>query len=174
MILQVTRKVMTAILSLPPGDIYNLSVTACTERGSNTSMLHLVKLGKKKYMGVYVKTIFQGKLVFASLGFAWYSQLNAVTEKLFTVFFKCKIVYTTKEYVQLSIKFSECNVYCVGRQECSPSIVRLEEPRSLRILEIKRPRRLSSAVYSTLSDTIPFSCNYYVMFPLMSSIKIIR
>lgn len=95
MILQVTRNVMTAILSLPPGDIYNLSVTACTERGSNTSMLHLVKLGKKKYMGVYVKTIFQGKLVFASLGFAWYSQLNAVTEKLFTVFFKCKIVYTT-------------------------------------------------------------------------------
>ncbi|KAL1775745.1 receptor-type tyrosine-protein phosphatase O isoform X2 [Sigmodon hispidus] len=40
----VTRNVMTAILSLPPGDIYNLSVTACTERGSNTSMLHLVKL----------------------------------------------------------------------------------------------------------------------------------
>ncbi|KAK2493211.1 hypothetical protein MC885_005767, partial [Smutsia gigantea] len=40
----VTRNVMTAILNLPPGDIYNLSVTACTERGSNTSMLHLVKL----------------------------------------------------------------------------------------------------------------------------------
>uniref|UniRef100_A0A8I5TZ58 Receptor-type tyrosine-protein phosphatase O n=1 Tax=Pongo abelii TaxID=9601 RepID=A0A8I5TZ58_PONAB len=40
----VTRNVMTAILSLPPGDIYNLSVTACTERGSNTSMLRLVKL----------------------------------------------------------------------------------------------------------------------------------
>ncbi|XP_060240304.1 receptor-type tyrosine-protein phosphatase O isoform X3 [Meriones unguiculatus] len=40
----VTRSVMTAILSLPAGDIYNLSVTACTERGSNTSMLRLVKL----------------------------------------------------------------------------------------------------------------------------------
>ncbi|VTJ65530.1 Hypothetical predicted protein, partial [Marmota monax] len=40
----VTRNVMTAILSLPPGDIYNLSVTACTERGSNTSTLRLVKL----------------------------------------------------------------------------------------------------------------------------------
>ncbi|XP_073079326.1 receptor-type tyrosine-protein phosphatase O isoform X1 [Manis javanica] len=40
----VTRNVMTAILNLPPGDIYNLSVTACTERGSNTSTLHLVKL----------------------------------------------------------------------------------------------------------------------------------
>jgi hypothetical protein len=39
---------MTAILSLPPGDIYNLSVTACTERGSNTSLLHLVKLGKRR------------------------------------------------------------------------------------------------------------------------------
>lgn len=51
MILQVTRNVMTAILSLPPGDIYNLSVTACTERGSNTSMLRLVKLGKKSVLG---------------------------------------------------------------------------------------------------------------------------
>ncbi|NWY75223.1 PTPRO phosphatase, partial [Erithacus rubecula] len=40
----VTRSVMTAVLSLPPGDIYNLSVTACTERGSNTSMPQLVKL----------------------------------------------------------------------------------------------------------------------------------
>ncbi|NXX75861.1 PTPRO phosphatase, partial [Urocolius indicus] len=40
----VTRNVMTAVLSLPPGDIYNLSVTACTERGSNTSLPHLVKL----------------------------------------------------------------------------------------------------------------------------------
>ncbi|XP_020849995.1 receptor-type tyrosine-protein phosphatase O isoform X2 [Phascolarctos cinereus] len=40
----VTRNVMTAVLNLPPGDIYNLSVTACTERGSNTSMPHVVKL----------------------------------------------------------------------------------------------------------------------------------
>ncbi|XP_064371608.1 receptor-type tyrosine-protein phosphatase O isoform X7 [Dromaius novaehollandiae] len=40
----VTRSVLTAVLSLPPGDIYNLSVTACTERGSNTSLPQLVKL----------------------------------------------------------------------------------------------------------------------------------
>ncbi|EMP35052.1 Receptor-type tyrosine-protein phosphatase O, partial [Chelonia mydas] len=40
----VTRNVMTAVLSLPPGDIYNLSVTACTERGSNTSTPQIVKL----------------------------------------------------------------------------------------------------------------------------------
>ncbi|XP_061494493.1 receptor-type tyrosine-protein phosphatase O isoform X4 [Rhineura floridana] len=40
----VTRNVMTAVLNLPPGDIYNLSVTACTETGSNTSALRLVKV----------------------------------------------------------------------------------------------------------------------------------
>ncbi|XP_072855881.2 receptor-type tyrosine-protein phosphatase O isoform X2 [Pogona vitticeps] len=40
----VTRNVMTAMLNLPPGDIYNLSVTACTETGSNTSALRLVKV----------------------------------------------------------------------------------------------------------------------------------
>nr|XP_044995477.1 receptor-type tyrosine-protein phosphatase O isoform X2 [Jaculus jaculus] len=40
----VTRNVMTTVLSLPPGDIYNISVTACTERGRNTSEPRLVKL----------------------------------------------------------------------------------------------------------------------------------
>ncbi|KAL8222256.1 UNVERIFIED_CONTAM: hypothetical protein K2H54_075224 [Gekko kuhli] len=40
----VTRNVMTAVLNVPPGDIYNLSVTACTETGSNTSALQLVKI----------------------------------------------------------------------------------------------------------------------------------
>ncbi|XP_042323784.1 receptor-type tyrosine-protein phosphatase O [Sceloporus undulatus] len=40
----VTRNVMTAVLNLPPGDIYNLSVTACTETGSNTSVSQLVKV----------------------------------------------------------------------------------------------------------------------------------
>ncbi|XP_036375885.1 receptor-type tyrosine-protein phosphatase O [Megalops cyprinoides] len=40
----VTRTVMKATLTLPPGDIYNLTVTACTERGRNTSMPHIIKL----------------------------------------------------------------------------------------------------------------------------------
>nr|XP_060632628.1 receptor-type tyrosine-protein phosphatase O isoform X3 [Anolis sagrei ordinatus] len=40
----VTRNAMTAVLNLPPGDIYNLSVTACTETGSNTSASQLVKV----------------------------------------------------------------------------------------------------------------------------------
>ncbi|XP_053261015.1 receptor-type tyrosine-protein phosphatase O isoform X2 [Podarcis raffonei] len=40
----VTRNVMSAVLNLPPGDIYNLSVTACTETGSNMSALQLVKV----------------------------------------------------------------------------------------------------------------------------------
>uniref|UniRef100_A0A8C9RI04 protein-tyrosine-phosphatase n=1 Tax=Scleropages formosus TaxID=113540 RepID=A0A8C9RI04_SCLFO len=40
----VTRTVMKAALALPPGDIYNLTVTACTERSRNTSTPHIVKL----------------------------------------------------------------------------------------------------------------------------------
>ncbi|MEE6525616.1 hypothetical protein FKM82_025729, partial [Ascaphus truei] len=40
----VTRNVMTAVISLPPGDIYNITVTACTERSCNSSVSHLVKL----------------------------------------------------------------------------------------------------------------------------------
>lgn len=42
---QVTRNMMKASLALPPGDIYNLTVTACTERSRNTSVPHIMKLG---------------------------------------------------------------------------------------------------------------------------------
>uniref|UniRef100_A0A665VCF8 protein-tyrosine-phosphatase n=1 Tax=Echeneis naucrates TaxID=173247 RepID=A0A665VCF8_ECHNA len=40
----VTRNVMRASLPLPPGDIYNLTVTACTERSRNTSLPNIIKL----------------------------------------------------------------------------------------------------------------------------------
>ncbi|XP_041833467.1 receptor-type tyrosine-protein phosphatase O isoform X2 [Melanotaenia boesemani] len=40
----VTRNVMQASLPLPPGDIYNLTVTACTERSRNTSTPNIIKL----------------------------------------------------------------------------------------------------------------------------------
>uniref|UniRef100_A0A3Q1ET59 protein-tyrosine-phosphatase n=1 Tax=Acanthochromis polyacanthus TaxID=80966 RepID=A0A3Q1ET59_9TELE len=40
----VTRNVMRAHLPLPPGDIYNLTVTACTERSRNTSTPNIIKL----------------------------------------------------------------------------------------------------------------------------------
>ncbi|XP_035851785.1 receptor-type tyrosine-protein phosphatase O isoform X2 [Sander lucioperca] len=42
--IDVTRNVMRASLPLPPGDIYNLTVTACTERSRNTSMPNIIKL----------------------------------------------------------------------------------------------------------------------------------
>lgn len=42
---KVTRNIMKASLALPPGDIYNLTVTACTERSRNTSTSHILKLG---------------------------------------------------------------------------------------------------------------------------------
>ncbi|RXM34878.1 Receptor-type tyrosine-protein phosphatase O [Acipenser ruthenus] len=40
----VSRSVMRAVLSLPPGDIYNLTVTACTERSKNTSQPRIIQL----------------------------------------------------------------------------------------------------------------------------------
>ncbi|XP_068162464.1 receptor-type tyrosine-protein phosphatase O isoform X2 [Antennarius striatus] len=42
--LHVTRGVMQASLPLPPGDIYNLTVTACTERSRNSSAPSIIKL----------------------------------------------------------------------------------------------------------------------------------
>uniref|UniRef100_A0A8C1NW81 Protein tyrosine phosphatase receptor type O n=1 Tax=Cyprinus carpio TaxID=7962 RepID=A0A8C1NW81_CYPCA len=40
----VTRNMMKASLALPPGDIYNLTVSACTETSCNTSAPHIIKL----------------------------------------------------------------------------------------------------------------------------------
>uniref|UniRef100_A0A4W3IKX1 protein-tyrosine-phosphatase n=1 Tax=Callorhinchus milii TaxID=7868 RepID=A0A4W3IKX1_CALMI len=42
--IQVPRSVMTTVLRLPPGDIYNLTVVAYTEGSSNTSAPRLVQL----------------------------------------------------------------------------------------------------------------------------------
>ncbi|XP_072233557.1 receptor-type tyrosine-protein phosphatase O isoform X2 [Leuresthes tenuis] len=42
--IDVTRNVMRASLPLPPGDIYNLTVTACTERSRNMSTPNIIKL----------------------------------------------------------------------------------------------------------------------------------
>lgn len=50
---QVTRNVMRASLPLPPGDIYNLTVTACTERSRNTSMPNIIKLGQNQHTSYY-------------------------------------------------------------------------------------------------------------------------
>ncbi|XP_026066048.1 receptor-type tyrosine-protein phosphatase O isoform X3 [Carassius auratus] len=42
--IDVTRNMMKASLTLPPGDIYNLTVSACTETSRNTSAPHIIKL----------------------------------------------------------------------------------------------------------------------------------
>ena len=44
-----------------------------------------------------------------------------------------------KGCVHLSVSFCERSVYCGGRQECSSLMVRLEELRSLRVLEMEGP-----------------------------------
>ncbi|XP_018430842.1 PREDICTED: receptor-type tyrosine-protein phosphatase O [Nanorana parkeri] len=40
----VSRNMMTAMMALPAGDVYNITVTAFTERSSNSSLPYLVKL----------------------------------------------------------------------------------------------------------------------------------
>ncbi|KAL0964895.1 hypothetical protein UPYG_G00274040 [Umbra pygmaea] len=40
----VTRNMMRTSLALPPGDIYNLTVTACTENKRNSSIPYIIKL----------------------------------------------------------------------------------------------------------------------------------
>ncbi|XP_061663501.1 receptor-type tyrosine-protein phosphatase O [Syngnathoides biaculeatus] len=49
----VTRNKMRASLPLPPGDIYNLTVTACTERSRNASLPSILKLEPAPPRSVY-------------------------------------------------------------------------------------------------------------------------
>uniref|UniRef100_A0A8C5HJ97 protein-tyrosine-phosphatase n=1 Tax=Gouania willdenowi TaxID=441366 RepID=A0A8C5HJ97_GOUWI len=51
---RVTRNVMRASLPLPPGDIYNLTVTACTERSRNSSNPRIIKLEPAPPRSLYV------------------------------------------------------------------------------------------------------------------------
>ena len=140
---------MTAVLSLPPGDIYNLSVTACTERGSNTSMLRLVKLGKKRTQVCVCASNHAGGLVFVSLGLAWSSPLKEMEKTGSVSFINAKKDFTLSKKVH-STYVSVRTVSTLLGEGSSLFIIRLEEPQSLRILEMKGP----SAIFSTLSDTI--------------------
>uniref|UniRef100_A0A673FQR8 Receptor-type tyrosine-protein phosphatase O-like n=1 Tax=Sinocyclocheilus rhinocerous TaxID=307959 RepID=A0A673FQR8_9TELE len=52
--IHVTRNMMKASLALPPGDIYNLTVSACTETSRNTSAPHIIKLEPAPPKSLYV------------------------------------------------------------------------------------------------------------------------
>uniref|UniRef100_A0A671SF47 Receptor-type tyrosine-protein phosphatase O-like n=1 Tax=Sinocyclocheilus anshuiensis TaxID=1608454 RepID=A0A671SF47_9TELE len=52
--IHVTRNMMKASLALPPGDIYNLTVSACTETSHNTSAPHIIKLEPAPPKSLYV------------------------------------------------------------------------------------------------------------------------
>ncbi|XP_075704938.1 receptor-type tyrosine-protein phosphatase O [Rhinoderma darwinii] len=73
----VSRTTMTAVLGLPAGDIYNITVTACTERSSNTSRPHLVKLDPAPPKSLYAvnKTQTTFTLLWVEEGFSDYSEV---------------------------------------------------------------------------------------------------
>ncbi|XP_028249927.1 receptor-type tyrosine-protein phosphatase O isoform X2 [Parambassis ranga] len=55
--IDVTRNMMRASLPLPPGDIYNLTVTACTERSRNTSTPNIIKLDPAPPRSLYAVNV---------------------------------------------------------------------------------------------------------------------
>ncbi|XP_018107293.1 receptor-type tyrosine-protein phosphatase O isoform X2 [Xenopus laevis] len=62
----VSRSGMATVLSVPAGDIYNITVTAFTERSSNTSLPHLVKLDPAP-----IKTLFAVNKTQTSVTLLW-------------------------------------------------------------------------------------------------------
>ncbi|XP_072000902.1 receptor-type tyrosine-protein phosphatase O-like [Engystomops pustulosus] len=68
----VSRNTMTAVMSLPAGDIYNITVTACTERSSNTSLPYLVKIDPAPPKSLYAvnKTQTSFTLLWVEEGFS--------------------------------------------------------------------------------------------------------
>ncbi|XP_063785523.1 receptor-type tyrosine-protein phosphatase O isoform X2 [Pseudophryne corroboree] len=70
----VSRNTMTAAMSLPAGDIYNITVTACTERSSNTSLPYLVRLEPVPPKSLYAvnKTQTSFTLLWVEEGFSDY------------------------------------------------------------------------------------------------------
>lgn len=81
--IDVTRNVMRASLPLPPGDIYNLTVTACTERSRNTSMPNIIKLEPAAPKSLYAvnATHFSVTLLWAEDGVVDYYQIYCKPSK---------------------------------------------------------------------------------------------
>ncbi|KAG9490911.1 hypothetical protein GDO78_006308 [Eleutherodactylus coqui] len=73
----VSRTTMTAVMSLPAGDIYNITVTACTERSSNTSLPHLIRLDPAPPKSLYAvnKTQTSFTLLWVEEGFSDYFEV---------------------------------------------------------------------------------------------------
>ncbi|XP_044137442.1 receptor-type tyrosine-protein phosphatase O isoform X2 [Bufo gargarizans] len=73
----VSRTTMTAVMSLPAGDIYNITVTACTERSSNSSLSHLVKIDPAPPKSLYAvnKTQTSFTLLWVEEGFSDYFEV---------------------------------------------------------------------------------------------------
>uniref|UniRef100_A0A3B4AW32 Uncharacterized protein n=1 Tax=Periophthalmus magnuspinnatus TaxID=409849 RepID=A0A3B4AW32_9GOBI len=81
--IDVTRNVMRASLPLPPGDIYNLTVTACTERSRNTSMPNIIKLEPAPPKSLYAvnATHFSVTLLWTEDGVVDYYQIYCKPNK---------------------------------------------------------------------------------------------
>lgn len=81
--IDVTRNVMRASLPLPPGDIYNLTVTACTERSRNTSMPNIIKLEPAAPKSLYAvnATHFSVTLLWTEDGVVDYYQIYCKPNK---------------------------------------------------------------------------------------------
>ncbi|XP_075066960.1 receptor-type tyrosine-protein phosphatase O isoform X2 [Mixophyes fleayi] len=73
----VSRNTMTAAMSLPAGDNYNITVTACTERSSNTSLPYLVRLEPVPPKSLYAvnKTQTSFTLLWVEEGFSDYFEV---------------------------------------------------------------------------------------------------
>ncbi|XP_055087753.1 receptor-type tyrosine-protein phosphatase O isoform X4 [Periophthalmus magnuspinnatus] len=82
--IDVTRNVMRASLPLPPGDIYNLTVTACTERSRNTSMPNIIKLEPAPPKSLYAvnATHFSVTLLWTEDGVVDYYQIYCKPNKV--------------------------------------------------------------------------------------------
>lgn len=81
--IDVTRNAMRASLPLPPGDIYNLTVTACTERSRNTSMPNIIKLEPAPPKSLYAvnATHFSVTLLWTEEGVVDYYQIYCKPNK---------------------------------------------------------------------------------------------
>lgn len=81
--IDVTRNVMRASLPLPPGDIYNLTVTACTEHSRNTSMSNIIKLEPAPPKSLYAvnATHFSVTLLWTEDGVVDYYQIYCKPNK---------------------------------------------------------------------------------------------
>ncbi|XP_055761686.1 receptor-type tyrosine-protein phosphatase O isoform X1 [Salvelinus fontinalis] len=163
----VTRNVMVASLALPPGDIYNLTVSACTEGKRNSSVPNIIKLEPAPPRSLYAVNATHSSvtLLWSEEGVVDFYQVLCKPTKTINKELKAREPLTAQSHVvtvSSLLPSSSYNCSVISYSYSTPS-----EPAFIHISTTAREMNPSVAAISALAVLSVLLLSLLVLFLLM-------